>query len=194
MLARAATYWQRVKRRAAKGGAIDLVEQDVTALKLKERFALVIVALNSLLLLDGRAAIQSAFKTVARHLAPNGRAVIDVWLPTPEDLVLYDGRLVLDWIKEDDEAQRTVSKTTSARYESAARTAHVTSFFDAWQDGQPVARTTREDTITFVSSDELERYARDAGLILDIIGGDYEMGQFGAHSERVVMVFRRLRR
>lgn len=188
MLARAATRWQAVADRARKRGALDLVEADVTTLAVAKRFDLVIVALNSLLLLDGRAAQARAMKVVAQHLKPKGRAVIDVWLPHPEDLALYDGRLVLDWIRDDRESAKSVSKTTAARYDSGARIAHITSFFDAWRDGEPPARTSRQDTISFLNADELERFATDAGLVVETVAGDYEMGQFGTDSERVVMV------
>jgi len=188
MLGRAAAKWQRVKRRAAKGGALELVEHDVTTLKLKDRFGLAIVALNSLLVLDDRAAQGRMFKTIAAHLRPGGRAVVDVWLPTPEDLVLYDGRIVLEWVRDDPETRMTVTKRTSATYESATRVAYITSFFDEWRDARPTTTTMRRDTSTFVSVDEVERYAKDAGLVVDTIAGDYEMGHFAAQSERVVMV------
>ncbi len=194
MLERAAARWQRVKRRAAKGGSLVLVERDVSALELKKRFGLVIVALNSLLLLDGRDAQRAALEVAARHLARTGRVVIDAWLPAPEDLVLYDGRLVLDWVRQDTETGRTVSKTTAARYDSASRTAQVTSFFDAWRDDEAPTRTARHDTISFVAADELRDFGRQSGLIVDTIAGDYEMGHFAAGSERVVMVFKNGRR
>jgi SAM-dependent methyltransferase len=191
MLGRAATRWQRAKGRAAKaakGASLELVEADVMTLALGKRFDLVIVALNSLLILDGRAAQRSAFEIIAAHLAAKGRAVVDVWLPAPDDLALYDGRLALDWLRDDDETGARVSKATAATYDSAARTARVTSFFDAWRDGQAPVRVAREDTVTFISADELERFAADAGLSVNTIAGDYEMGLFAADSERVVMV------
>lgn len=190
MLARAATRWQRTRDRARKPGKLGLVEADVTSLKLGKRFDLVIVALNSLLLLDGRAAQQKAVRVIADHLKPDGRAVIDVWLPTPDDLVLYDGRLVLDWVRDDAQTGQRVSKTTAARYESATRTAHIATFFDAWSDGKTVTRAERHDTVTFTSLEELEHFAVDAALSVDTIAGDYEMGQLAVDSERLVMVCR----
>jgi len=194
MLARAGARWQSTSNHARKGGALELVEADITALKLGRRFDLVIVALNSLLLLDGRAAQAGVFKVIANHLRPNGRVVIDVWLPTPEDLVLYDGRLVLEWVRSDPEGDTLVSKSTSARYDSGARTAHVTSIFDAWNETASPTRTMREDTITFVAKEELERFATDAGLDVNTVAADYEMGHFGMDSDRLVMVCSRQNR
>lgn len=190
MLGRAASRWQHVKNRAAKDGSLEMIERDATTLGLDKRFGLVIVALNSLLLLNGRDAQLATFKVIAAHLARGGRAVIDVWLPSPDDLALYDGRLMLDWLRRDPDTAVQVSKSTAARYESATRTASVTSFFDAWRDGEAPSRVAREDTITFVSPEELVRFAKDAGLRVDTIASDYEMGLFAGHSDRVVMVCR----
>jgi SAM-dependent methyltransferase len=191
MLARATTLWQRTNARARKAGTLEVVQADVTALKLGKRFDLVIVALSSLLLLDGRAAQARTLEVIARHLKPNGRAIVDVRLPAPDDLALYDGRLVLDWVRRDTGTDRFVSKTTSARYDSGARVAHVTTFFDAWRDSESPTRTAREDTITFVTKEELERFATDARLIVNTVAGDYEMGHFGIDSDRLVMVCNR---
>jgi SAM-dependent methyltransferase len=187
MLARAATRWQRTSAGARKGGALDLVEADVTRLKLGKRFDLVIVALNGLLLLD-RAAQTQTLECITHHLKPNGRVVIDVWLPQPDDLALYDGRLMLDWTRIDAETGQRVAKTTAARYEAAARTARISTFFDAWNEGESPARTSRRDTVNFLNQDELERLADDAGLVVNTLAGDYEMGHFGIDSDRLVMV------
>jgi hypothetical protein len=66
----------------------------------------------------------------------------------------------------------------------------VTSLFDAWRDGGPARRTMRQDTICFASADELEELAASAGMTVDTLAGDYEMGHFDADSERLVMVCR----
>ena len=189
-LRRADARWQRERADAEPGSALETVHADVTGLQLDTRFGLAIVALNSLLLLDGRAAQRELLTTLRRHLARGGRAVIDVWLPAPEDLAVYDGRTVLDWLKSDNETLARVTKQTSARYDSATRTARITSLFDAWREGESPTRTSREDTITFLTVDELVRSAEDAGLVVETIAGDYGMGHFAGDSDRVVMVCR----
>ena len=115
---------------------------------------------------------------MARHLAPGGRAVIDVWLPMPDDLVLYDGRLSLDWLRHDEATGDEVSKTTSARCDSATQTATVTSLFDAWQPGQPPRRTVRRDVVSFIGYHELLDLWARAGLAADTVAGDCEMTPF----------------
>jgi SAM-dependent methyltransferase len=190
MLHRATQRWAGTRTYAAAGGALECIEADVMRLSLKERFGLVIVALNSILLLDDRAAQARLFEIIAAHLRPGGRAVVDVWLPTPDDLVLYDGRIILEWTREDPTTGTAVTKRVSATYEPATRIAQITTFFDEWRGGKIAATTMRRDTSSFLAKDEIERYAQGAGLIVDTIAGDYEMGQFAADSERVVMVCR----
>ena len=191
MLARAAARWSRATDRATPA-QLDLIEADAVGLTLDERFGLVLVALNSLLLLDHDTQPE-LFATIARHLAPAGRAVVDVWLPTPDDLALYDGRQVLDWVRHDDETDEWVAKTSAARYENAWRVADVTTFFDAWRDpapNGPLRRSMRHDRAWFSDAKRIADMAETAGLEIDVLAGDYDMGPFAADADRLVMVCR----
>lgn len=190
MLERARARWAATSHPAGSG-SLDFIEADLLEYRPRSRFGLVVIALSSLLLIE-REDQAAALATVAASLAPDGRAVIDVWLPGPEDLALYDGRVVLDWVRRDEEASEQVAKLTSARYAAAARSAEVTSFFDAWRDGaaESVRRTMRHDRIAFLTEMELQMLAQRAGLEVELMAGDYEMGEFGDDAERVVMVCR----
>lgn len=201
MLDRARARWAGS---ASSGGAgtLSLIEHDLTTLDLPDRFDLVLVALNSLLLLDDRAEQVRALSVMRAHLAPGGRAVIDVWLPTDEDLALYDGRQVLEWVRTDTETGERVAKTTAARYEPATRSATLTTTFDAERaerderaespqgDGQAARRAIREDRITFIAKDELLAAAANAGLEPVTIAGDYTLHPWSEASERVVLICR----
>jgi SAM-dependent methyltransferase len=183
MLDRARARWT-VRGSPRRGGSLTLIEHDLLTLDLPTRFDLVFVALNSLLLLDGRAAQQGALATMRKHLAPGGRAVVDVWLPTPEDLTLYDGREMLEWVRTDPETGERVAKTSSARYDEASQTAVLTTTFDGDK------RTTRADKISFVGARELLDMAEIAGLEPEVIAGDYDLRPWSEASERVVLVCR----
>jgi SAM-dependent methyltransferase len=189
MLDRARAAWARAVG-ARGGGALTLIEHDLTTLRLGERFGLVIVALNSLLMLDGRGAQRRALEVMRAHLAPDGRAVIDAWLPAPDDLALYDGRQVLDWVRTDTEIGVRVAKTTAARYEPDTRTATVITTFDVGRDDAPSRRVTRQDRICFIAANELIALATAAGLTPETIAGDYDMTRLSDRSERIVLVAR----
>jgi SAM-dependent methyltransferase len=194
MLARALTAWKAGGRpevgRRKGAGKLTLLEHDLTTLRLKRRFDLVLIALNTLLLLDGRAAQARALNVMRAHLALGGRAVVDVWLPTPDDLALYDGRQVLDWVRHDPETGEWVAKTSSARYSPGSQTATVTTLFDAWRDGSPARRTMRRDAICFIGASELLALAAGAGLSAETIAGDYDMTPLSDESDRIVLVAR----
>lgn len=197
MLARAERAWATARGRAGGGsarsgrrrGTLELVEADITDVSLGRRYALVILALNSLLMLPGREAQLGALRAMASHLEPAGRAVVDVWLPGPEDLALYDGRLTLDWLRDDPETAERVAKQTAARYDPATARAVVTSLFDAWPEaGGAPRRVAREDELHFLGAAELTALAGQAGLAIETIAGDHGMAEFGPGSERVVLV------
>lgn len=191
MLDRARAAWNE-RREPAGGGSLTLVEHDLTTVALERRFKLVILALNSLLLLADAEAQQAALRTMAAHLEPDGRAVIDVWLPAPEDLQLYDGRLMLDWVRRDETTREMVAKSWSAHYGSALETAQVTTFFDAWQDGhaETVRRSARIDDVRFVRVAELSAMVAAAGMTSLTMAGDYAMTHLAPDSERVVLMAR----
>ncbi|HUP83321.1 MAG TPA: class I SAM-dependent methyltransferase [Candidatus Limnocylindria bacterium] len=192
MLARARAAWKGNGRGeengTAGGGSLTLIDDDLMTLDLATRFDLVILALNSLLLLDGRAAQQRALEVMRAHLAPAGRVVIDVWLPTTDDLELYDGRPILDWIRTDPQTSQRVAKTNVAHYDATTNSATLTTRFDAQSDDQPPRTTTRVDTVTFVGATELLALADEAGLSVERVIGDYAGTPWSEASERVVLI------
>lgn len=193
MLARARKAWARQKEQGAvvAGGALDLVEADILGLNLARRFSLVILALNSLLLLGDAAEKKRTLATMGRHMTEKGRAVIDVWLPTPDDLALYDGQVMLDWIRHDDGTGQRVAKSWSATYDTDTNRATVTTYFDVGLDAKAGSRTVREDEIWFVGAQELIGLAKEAGLEPETLAGDYELGASTSQSDRLVLICRR---
>lgn len=190
MLDRARAGWA-ARRKVAGGGSLDLVKADMTAVALKQRFGLVILAFNGLLLLPDRTAHEQVLHTIAAHLAPEGRAVIDIWLPAPDDLALYDGRLSNDWVRPAPDTGTWVAKATSARFSPASSTATVDTFFDEWLQTEGPHRTHRRDEITFVSTSELLSLVERAGLQPQIVAGDHAMTELTPDSDRLVLVARR---
>ncbi len=206
MLDRATARWNEAQRagaprkskRRGKGadadeasGELQAVVGDMTSIRLEQRFDLVIIALNTLLQL-GNADLQlAALRTVAAHLAPKGRAVIDVWLPAPEDLALYDGRVILEWQREDPETGDFVSKFASARYDAATAMVTLSQWFDAVRGPSgPVTRTCRIDRLRLVPAAELTHLATLAGLKVETLAGDYRMAPFGPGDERAILIGR----
>jgi SAM-dependent methyltransferase len=186
MLGRARARWG-TRRRGR--GSLELIEADLRTLELGARFDLAFLGLNTLIQLGAPDAQADAFACLARHLTPGGVAAVDVWLPAPEDLVLYDGRLVLEWVRDDPETGLRVAKQTSARYDPATAVAEIQTLFDAWPPaGGAAQRLGRTDRIRFIGAWEVERRATEAGLVVETRAADYDLTPFGPGAERLVLV------
>jgi SAM-dependent methyltransferase len=179
MLARA-----RVRAANETAGGLSLVEADlvdapeVEAVVASGPYALAFIALNSILLLASAERQRAAIAALARLLAPRGLAVVDAWQPSPVDLVAFDGRLSLEWLRADPETGNAVTKTVAAWFDPATRLVTLTTIFDEGPAGEPPIRWTRSD-------------AAAAGLDVEQLAGDHELGPLQPDSERVVLVARK---
>ncbi|HET7028422.1 MAG TPA: class I SAM-dependent methyltransferase [Candidatus Limnocylindrales bacterium] len=191
MLARAA-------RRAHAASAGDVGSLELVAADLRTAvvpgdgsFRLGFIALNSLMLLGSRSAQQEAIDALAARLMPGGLAVVDVWLPDAEDLARFDGRLVLEYVRSDPETGHDVTKVASARHDAATGTVELTALYDEGASGSSPVRWTRHDRLRLVGADDLVAFAAAAGLEVETLAGDYELGPFGPGSERAIFVARK---
>jgi SAM-dependent methyltransferase len=188
----------RARRRAAEAGKavqrrLSFVVAEMDGLRLptpRRRFRLGLIALNTLLLLD-RDGQAGALETLARHLAPGGLAVVDVWLPDAEDLGRFDGRLSLEYVRHDPETGLLVTKSASARHDAATGTVELTAIYEEGSPGEQAARWVRRDRIRLIGADELTAMATDAGLVVEALAGDRSLSPFGPGSERLVLIAER---
>ncbi|HYX12549.1 MAG TPA: class I SAM-dependent methyltransferase [Candidatus Acidoferrum sp.] len=153
-------------------------------------YRLAILALNSLLLIGNRADQERVIETMAIHLGPGGLAAIDVWLPGADDLARYDGRIVLEHVRQDPEAGRLVTKAASAIHDAATGTVRLTQIYEEAAPGTPADRWLRQDLLRLVAADELVAFAERAGLVVETLAGDYDLEPFGPGADRAVLVAR----
>lgn len=170
-----------------------LVEGDARSVRLEDagRYRLATIPLNSIFLMGTRADQAAAMATLAAHLAPGGSAVVDVWLPGADDLARYDGRLVVEWVREDPDTGDTVTKVNAAEYEPAWGAIRLTTVFEAGRQGVPPARWVRVDRLRLIGPQELVAMAQTAGLVVDQLAGGYDLEPLGADAERAVLIARR---
>ena len=154
------------------------------------RFRLAILALNSLFVFGGRTDQAATIQRLADLVEPGGLVVVDTWQPQPEDLVRMDGRVSLEWLREDPETGREVTKLASAWYDPSTRSATLTTVFEEGRQGEAPARWTRLDRLRLTSSDELVGWAEAASLEVERLAGDYDLAPFGAASERAILIAR----
>jgi SAM-dependent methyltransferase len=191
MLARARQRADAAGRSVAR--RLRLEEGDARSVRLADagEYRLAFIPLNSIFLMGGRAEQAAAVATLAAHLAPGGIAVVDAWLPDAEALARYDGRLVLEWVREDPGSGRTVTKTASANYDPTSASVVLTVVFEEGLPGEPAVRWVRADRLRLVTPDELVAHVEAAGLVVETLAGDYELGELSPGAERVVLVARK---
>ncbi len=186
---------ERARARATAAGSdaaarLDFVEADLVGLELANAgsFRLAFIGLNSLFLLATRDAQRDAFRTLAGHLAPGGIAVVDVWLPDADDLARFDGRLILEYEREDPASGERVTKTAAASHDAASGRVSLTAIYEQGRPGEPARRWVRRDALRLVSPDELRDFAELAGLAVEVIGGGYDLEPLGPGSDRAILV------
>lgn len=177
----------------ATGSRVELVEADLLDLHLPGAggYRLAFIALNSLFLLATPEAQQRTLRVLADHLAPGGLAVVDVWLPEPADLARFDGRLIFEYERREPETGRQVTKVASARYDPTSAVVDLTVIYEEGQDGASPVRWIRHDPLRLVGAVELRGMAEDAGLVVEQVGGDYDLEPIRPGSERAILVARR---
>lgn len=178
------------RAREGTSGRLRLVRGDLFATRPEEvgTFGLAVLALNSILVLGGPREQRRAIDVLAERLAPGGIAVVDTWQPLAEDLVRFDGRLSLEWLRRDAETGRDVAKLAAAWYDGATRAVTMTTFFDEAGPGTSPVRWTRTDTLHLISADELRAHAEDAGLVVEVVAGDYDLSPLAPGDERAILV------
>ena len=81
-----------------------------------------------------------------------------------------------------------MTKAGSAQHDAASATVTLTTIFEEGGQGAPARRWVRRDRLRLVSADELRGFAEDAGLAVETLAGDYEMGPLGPGSERAILL------
>lgn len=187
MLARARAAGEGAGRATAR--RLSLVEADAIDYRHVDagRFGLAFVALGSLHLLPDRRAQRDAVRTLAAHLAPDGIAVVDVWLPDAADLARFDGRVGLEWVRED-VSGRVVTKTMSARHDVSTTSVELTTIFEEGRPGEETARWIRVDRLLLVDAVALTEMAETAGLVVEAVAGDHDLGPLGPGADRIVLI------
>jgi SAM-dependent methyltransferase len=192
----------RARARVASAGAeiaarVRLVEGDLVnadgdeAVASGGPYALAILGLNTILALPSVAGQRGALATMARLLAPGGVAVVDAWQPGPADLVAFDGRISLEWLRTDPDTGREVPKKMAAWYEHLRRLVTLTTMFEEGAPGEAPSRWVRQDALRLISADELVAFTEAAGLEVEQLAGDHALGPLDPGSDRVIVVARK---
>jgi len=155
------------RRRLAGTANVALLVADMREIALKSRFDLVVAVDDPFVHLTRDEDRRRAFATAARHLAPDGRFVLDAaWLsPEQRRAAALPAGLVLERSGRDALAVREV-------WHCDAETRICSACFEYRLRDQPVERASFSARLW--SIDELEERGRAAGLRVTHLWGDYD--------------------
>lgn len=164
-------------RRTASEKAIPVVIGDMASATVPGRFSLVYLVFNGISNLLTQSEQVACFRNAARHLAPGGRFVIELWvpelprpLPAPQALV---GQMQDDYLLVD-------------RYDVVAQ--HVVSHHFRFGDGKDASLF--RSPHRYVWPSELDLMAQLAGFSLESRHADWTGAEFTARSTSHVSVYR----
>jgi SAM-dependent methyltransferase len=191
MLARAASAAEADG--AATRRRLSLVQADLIGLELPggPKFQLAILALNSLLLMGSIENQKAALETMARHLAPGGLAVVDVWLPSGAELAGYDGRLSLEYMRHDPESGHEIVKMAAAQHEPTMGFVDLSVVYQEIDATGATATWTRRDRLRLLNAGDLAFLAESVGLDVEVIAANYDLDPIGPHDERAILIAQR---
>jgi SAM-dependent methyltransferase len=192
MLERARARWDEA-RGPIERERLSLHEADLAAFRSDETFSLAFIAVNTFLLAHDDKARLTILGAMREQLRPGGAAVVEVSTPDDEELATFDGRLQLEWLREDPETGDSVAKLVSARHDPECACVTLHQLFE-WtpRTGGPVQRVTRSDDLHLVSADRLVSLAQEAGFDGVEVWGDHLSIPYGPGSHRAILVARLL--
>jgi SAM-dependent methyltransferase len=185
MLDRARVRLDRFSRR------ICLVQADISSnfdARLPEHpYGLVVLALDTLGLLADSVQQHKLLCALRRRLGVDGMLALDLVHVAP----LFDepqGVAVLQAAGDDVEIGASVMKWMVRRIRPATQQIELLSIYDlTWPDGQ-TQRLTEPLVLRYFSRFELEHVLVHAGLEVEAMYGDYELGEFGDESPRLIVL------
>lgn len=173
-------------RLAKSSPPVEVVEEDIRSMDLGRRFDVVVIALGSLQHMRTADEVAATLATVARHLEPSGRAVIDIEAPYPEDFTPGPQPLVEQWTRTFEGGSVTKLVSIEGRPSEGLRL--VTYHFDVQPPGGGLRRVSQSFELRVITAGELQLAARLASLEVTGWYGDYELSPFADGDERMVVV------
>ena len=183
-----AAMLERARARVAGGAAerlVEWVQADLRDLDLGRHFSLVLVPLGSLQHMETASDVVRALETVARHLEPGGRAVVDVEAPGT-DLAPGPQPLFEHWTHT--AGDQGISKLVAVEGRPALGVREITWHFDVRELDGLLRRHTQQFVMRAITPGELELAARLAGLRVESWFGDYGVTPLDDAAERLVAV------
>ncbi|WP_322480311.1 class I SAM-dependent methyltransferase [Thermogemmatispora sp.] len=185
-----ANMLERARQRLAQEGLLSrvtLVQQDMRALHLEQRFRLAFIALGSFAHLTARKDQQQTLALLRAHLVTGATLILDLSNADARAMENLSGQLLHQgtWSCADG------SFLTHFVSPSASTTRHVLDlihFYDQYCQGEIVRRTVTRTSFYLFERSELELMLEQAGFVVKDVYGSYEMAPYELQSPRMIFI------
>jgi len=166
------------------------VEADMRDLSLNTAFDFIPLGLNTVFALVDDASRRDCFRSVSRHLKPDGRFILDFMLPSPELVSNKDGMYELSVYQESQDRGHAV--VTYSRYEASRRLSILNFLTLEIVDGRLSRAYVTPALEYYPPADEIQSLIQEAGMEIVEILSDYDGTPFSDTGEGsdVIMVAR----
>ena len=168
-------------------GRVTLVQQDVSALNLGQKFRLAFIALGSFGHIATRKTQQLTLTAVRAHLSPGGTFIVDIsnadarYMEGLGSHILHQGT----WRRDDGTLLTHFVSPTSA---TDSHLLELTHFYDQHSQGGTVQRTTVTTHLYLFERSEIELLLEQAGFVVKDVYGDYDFGPYQLESPRMICI------
>lgn len=180
----------RLHREPALAQQVQLIEGDVRAMQLPERFRLVIVGLDSFGLLIEQGDQLQALAALRRHLRPDGLLVLDVANGNLRGAEAEEETLLHRHGPAPERQDQLLLKWVIRRTDHAAQLDHLLHIYDETDGDGRVRRTAVEVTLRYFTRFELQLLLERVGFEIEALYGDYDLAPYGPSSQRLIAVAR----
>lgn len=169
-----------------KSSAVEWVQGDIRDFHLDRPFSTVIFVFNALCHLLTIDDFEACMRCVRQHLAPDGRLIIDVFVPDLRILTRPADSIFLFNEYTDPDGSGSVMVMSSSRYEPDTQINRITTYHRF--SNAPEKQGSLNMRMYFPQ--ELDALLKYNGFVIEHKYGDYEGGAFSAKSEQQVVMCR----
>jgi len=184
----AAGMLKEARRKSTEQGVeVEWVKADMRDFDLGRKFSLIILPANTLCHLLDLSDFEACLTNVRKHLVPNGRFVIDVFVPKMELLVNKPGKRFPFSEYNDPDGRGRIIVTESYVYESDTQIKRIKTYHSV-----PGEDTEMEGELNMrmYFPQELDALIKYNGFELEHKYGSYDQTAFGPESEKQLLVCR----
>jgi len=165
-----------------------LVQQPLQALDLGATFRTIILGLDSFGLLLKREDQLKALRAARAHATHDGHLILDLANGNLRGASEPGEELLHDLTMPDPESGRPITKFVLRRPNPSEQLDELMLFYDEQDERGYLRRSMVELKLRWFTRFELELLLETAGWRVDELYGDYDLGEFGPSSERLIVV------